>query len=106
MRDGRVYEKSVDLRFGAHGTNGTEYSLIVNLGDEYDTNQHLVAERVPAWTRNHALTNYIILEAQLFDERNVALGNDVVTYTWKINDFEEELSDSNIFGVAQGSSGK
>ena len=51
VRDGKSYEKWVDLKFGAHGTNGTEYSLIVGLGDEYelvDGQFHLVAENVPA----------------------------------------------------------
>lgn len=48
VRDGKVYEKSVDLTFGSHGVNGTEYSLIVELGDEYETGRHLVGENVPA----------------------------------------------------------
>lgn len=48
IRDGKLYEKSVDLRFGAHGVNGTEYSLIVELGDEYETGRHLVEKNVPA----------------------------------------------------------
>ncbi len=115
VRDGKLYEKSVDLVFGAHGTNGTEYSLIVRLGDEYeivhvpangDVAAHdefrLVAENVPAWTRTHARTNYITLHAQLYDERNKEL--DDVGYSWDIEEFEAGLkktdnTDANIFYI-------
>ena len=78
VRDGKTYEKWVDLKFGAHGTNGTEYSLIVGLGDEYAEDGTLVAQNVPAWTRTHDRTNYITLKAQLYDERNKELA---ATYT-------------------------
>lgn len=80
IRDGKLYEKSADLRFGAHGVNGTEYSLIVELGDEYTADGKLVAEKVPAWTWTHPLDNYIVLNAQLYDERNQAITENI-TYT-------------------------
>jgi len=110
LRDGKLYEKSVDLTFGAHGTNGTEYSLIVRLGDEYwkdpnppldaaDNPPLLIEKDVPAWTSGHDKNSYITLFAQLYDERNSALPETEVTYTWDVEQFTGNLSHANIFTV-------
>ena len=47
IRNGKSYEQEIELKFGTHGVNGTEYSLLVSLGDEYNGDT-LIARDVPA----------------------------------------------------------
>lgn len=109
IRDGKLYEKSVDLKFGAHGTNGTEYSLIAELRDEYWVENpsapineqviRLIDKNVPAWCSGHDKNSYITLFCQLYDERNKELPAKDVQYSWTVEQFTGGLSNANIFEV-------
>lgn len=92
------YEATVDIKFGVHGTNGTDYTLLLRMGNEYDSNDVLYRSNVSAWTDNTDTGNYIQLISELYDA-NDRLVEDKVNFNWEIVSPNNEIY--NMFSVGE-----
>lgn len=82
IRNTVSYIASKELAFGLSGSNGRNATLILSMGDDYDSNNNLIETKVPAWTANSTTfgdgsvmpaTSSLILNAQIYDYNNQPL---------------------------------
>lgn len=80
----RTYEAEYDLQFGAKGTNGTGYTLMLSMAEETKKDGTKVSNP-PAWTRSGANTDTasIKLEALLFDPDEKDITSQA-KFTWSV----------------------
>lgn len=91
-RHGRIYEGTYakyELKFGSKGTNGTGYTLLLNMTDEIavdsNTSQSYTYSYPSAWTWAEApTTSSIGLEAILLDADEQLVPANECTYAWSV----------------------